>query len=151
MTPNLYFWLYAYVVMLAILISGGIGIQKARAGLLHQHRKLMNIANTLILVFVGSYVVKMLVLKREAKTGWSTTDFITLYTHEFFIAVMLVAGGYAFALSRKLKDSLDETAPSAEIQTLRQKHGRFGKIAYVSALLAFITATLVLRILFSHA
>ncbi|MDJ0838159.1 MAG: DUF420 domain-containing protein [Acidobacteriota bacterium] len=148
MNANLAYWLFAYVLMSVTLVIAFRAIRQVKAGKLAAHMKSMVLACNLLLFFVGTYVVKVLVLGREVKEGWSTLDFVILYTHEAFILIMLVSGTLARLFARKFKDRLEH--PTREDLANRRKHMLSGKIAVTSATAALGTATLVLWILFKH-
>lgn len=149
MDAHLIFWLYAYGLMLVVLIIAGLGIQKAKAGDYQKHLRAMIAACNILLFFVFSYVVKVFVLGREDKSAWSALQLTILYTHEFLILVMLVSGVYARILAAKFKHSLFTDKPSAEDLVHRAAHRRWGKLAFRAACAAFLTATGVIAVLFS--
>ncbi len=148
MDSHLIFWLYAYGLMLIVLVIAGRGIGRAKAGDYQGHMRAMILACNILLFFVLSYVVKILALGREDKSAWSALQLALLYTHEFLILVMLVSGTYARILAAKFKQSLFSQKPSAADMAVRAVHRRWGKVAFAAACAAFITATGVIAILF---
>ena len=148
MNANLGYWLFAYLLMSVTLVIGFQGIRLAKAGRLEEHARKMTMACNLLLFFVFSYVVKALLLGREIKDGWSTLDFTILYTHESFIAIMLVTGTMARLYARTFRVRLDN--PTGDDSALRRKHMLVGKIAYTAGVCALISATFVLWVLVRH-
>ena len=148
MNPNLYFWFYVYGLTITALIIAFTGIARIRKGDEVGHSKRMNLAIYLILFFVASYLVKIIVLGREDKSGWEAWNFAVLYIHEFFIACMLISGTYTRYLAGKFKHTL--MAPDAltglDVQR-RRKHRLAGKICLSATSMAIVTATLILYII----
>lgn len=150
MTSNLMFWLYAYVLTIAALIIAFQGVAKIRQGDEIGHAKKMNLAILVILGFVASYVLKVIFLGREPKTNWESIHFTVLYAHEFFIAGMLIAGGYARYLAGKYKHTLGKKDLSDQDIALRKRHRLSGKICLASTTMALFTATFVLHTIYKY-
>jgi len=153
MNANLAFWVYAYALTTAAIVIGLRGAWLARKKELVRHRKHMNLACNLILFFVVSYLFKVLFLGREDKSDWSAFHFTVLIIHEGFIFLMLIAGGSARWLAFKFRDTVPQ--PTAELpeplQRMRRRHAWLGKATLALALLAVITASVVLQGMFARA
>lgn len=150
MSPNLMFWIYAYALTIVALGIAFQGVARVRKGDEVGHAKKMNLAVLLILGFVGSYVLKVIFLGREPKTNWESLHFTVLYIHEFFIACMLLAGGYTRYLAGKFKTSVGSSNPSAAMLALRKKHRAAGKFCLIATTMALFTATFVLYTIHSR-
>lgn len=149
-SANLIFWLYAYALTLCALFLAFRAVKKVRRGDYAGHAKQMDYAITLILVFVASYVLKVIILGREPKTNWELPHFIVLYIHEAFIACMLVSGTIARVLAAKFKASLfSNGTPTALDKTRRKKHRLAGKICLLATSMAILTATFILHTMYT--
>lgn len=144
MNYNLIFWFFAYGltgIAIALALFGWI---KASRGELNAHRKLMNAACSVIVFFVVSYLVKVIALGREDKSGWELFYLIVLYIHEALILTMLVCGGRAWFLSLKFGADLYDQVKAKTLAKQRSQHKLMGKIAIYASCLAMTTASVVL-------
>lgn len=149
-TPNLLFWGYAYALTLVALAIALQAVGLARKGHLAAHGKRMDIAILLILIFVASYVLKVIFLGREEKQNWETFHFVVLYIHESFIALMLIGGTVARVLASKFKQSVyGNQTPTALDLKRRGTHRFFGKLCLVSTGMALVTASFILYTLYT--
>lgn len=144
MTWNLIFWFYAYGLTFVALFLAYTGVAAVRKGDLARHRALLNMACSLIIFFVISYVFKMVFLGREDKSEWDVIYKIVLYIHEALIATMLVTGAWARWLAFKFRDSLFAQQLPTEHEAMRQKHRTLGLWCIYSATLALLTASVIL-------
>jgi hypothetical protein len=113
----------------------------------------MLLAGGLIVAFLGSYVVKRGLLGGEDLEVWSTAARINLWVHESFVAVMLLAGGAALVLGRRLARTRRVTGraedPWPSPAALR-RHRRFGWTAVVASLFGLVTACGILAGMFTR-
>lgn len=144
MNSNLIFWFYAYAVTVCALVFAFRGVGRAKKGQLEAHRKDMIRACNLIILFVLSYVFKVLFLGREDKSSWESTYLWILYIHEALIGLMLVTGVWARILAAKLATTLTDPNPSDMILTLRRKHAKIGRTCIIAAVCALFTAAIIL-------
>ncbi|MGI9592618.1 MAG: DUF420 domain-containing protein, partial [Myxococcota bacterium] len=154
MDPKLLFWTGALLNMGVIVGFSVWGVAARRRGAMALHRRNMLVGVGLVLLFVLSYLVKLLLLGREDRSSWSTGDVWTLWIHELCVLAMLIAGGIAAWRGRKLATTRNNTlspedppAPAA----LASGHRLSGWTAVVAALLAFLTAALVLAGIYHRA
>lgn len=148
MNPNFIYWCFAYAWMSLVVVIGVLAVRQVRAGDLAGHMRKMILVCNMLLFFVVTYVVKVLVLGRELKEGWEMIDFIILYTHEAFIAIMLVTGTWARLLGNKVRARLDN--PTDADMAMRRRHKKLGQMAFLSAFAALVTATGVMWTLYRH-
>ncbi len=150
MTPNLAFWLFAFILTSIVLALGLWGAAFARKGELAKHRTRMVWACNLILLFVLAYALKMLFLGREDKSEWSSFYHAILYIHEFFVACMLAGGLYARVVAFKFAGSLfSENVPEVD-RARRGAHARVGRLTLICTACALFTAGILLFGMFSR-
>ena len=95
------------------------------------------------MLFLVSYLAKVVLLGKEDRSGWTGLDHAILGTHELCIAVMLCAGGFALYRGWRFQATLrpDWVIPAgADALPGRAQHRRAGTIAKWSGVLAFVTA-----------
>lgn len=126
MTPNTIFWISALGILGATVGCAVAGWLAARHGDYPAHIRAMRTAASFIGVFLAGYVIKVIVLGREARELWPSWGHSLLYAHETAIAGMLVCGVLAWS-SRSRKRS-----PAA-------RHRRLGRTAVVCSIVALIT------------
>jgi uncharacterized membrane protein YozB (DUF420 family) len=136
--------------MCVTLGLGMRGVSYIKKGDIGNHQRMMVWACNVILFFVVSYVVKVVVLGREPKAGWQMIELVILYTHEFFILVMLVGGARARYFAARFKDTLATAGVGEGDRDLRTRHARAGKMALVGSACALLSAIFVLIILYRH-
>jgi hypothetical protein len=107
----------------------------------------MKIAASLVILFLVSYVVKLLILGREDMAIWSTLDVWVLRIHEVFVLQMVLAGSVAWVQSRKLlrtKLVTHDPADPAPNPRVVRIHRFAGRTAVIGAVLGFVMAVGVL-------
>ncbi len=153
MDPKLLFWTVA-LVNLAVLCGFALsGVRFVRRGEIARHRRAMKVASLLILAFLGTYVLKVVVLGREDQSVWTLFDVWILRIHELFVVLMIGAGSVAWLQVRKLVDTRlvthDPNDPMPEPKVVRT-HRMAGRTAVISAVLAFLLAIGVLIGMFAR-
>ena len=154
MDPKLSFWTLALLNMAAVVLLATRGVRAIRAGEIAKHRRSMTAAGWLVVAFLVSYVVKRFVLGPEELALWSEEARVNLWVHESFVAWLLVGGGTALVLGRRLARTrrvtgrADDPAPTA---TQVRRHRRFGWSAVIASALGFATACGILAGMFSRA
>jgi uncharacterized membrane protein YozB (DUF420 family) len=152
--PKLWFWTLALLNMAAVVALATRGVRAIRAGEIAKHRRSMTAAGWLVVAFLGSYVVKRVALGPEDLALWSDAARINLWVHESFVAWLLVGGGAALVLGRRLARTrrvtgrAEDPAPSA---AQLRRHRRFGWSAVVASALGFATACGILAGMFGRA
>ncbi|MBM4382750.1 MAG: DUF420 domain-containing protein [Deltaproteobacteria bacterium] len=143
MNPKLLFWCWALANMALVLGLAVRGVLAIRANQIEGHRRSMTWAGFFVVAFLVAYVVKRVTLGGEDLDAWSSAARVNLYVHETFVATMLIAGGFAFALGRKLartrrvtQNANDPLAPRETIS----RHRLAGRIAVFAAVFGFLTA-----------
>lgn len=136
------YWAFAWALLAAATVSGGLGWRAIRKEQLARHVTLMNRAITLVVLFLVSYPIKLLILGREELDTWSDAARLILRSHETAVAAMLIAGGIARWLARRFGDRGQEV--SAASARDRNRHRRFGRVALVMSLVGLGTAAAVL-------
>lgn len=143
MDPKLIFWTCALAVLGVLCGTALFGVRYVRRGEIARHKRAMKIASLLVVVFVGSYLLKVQFLGREDLSVWSTLDVWVLRIHELFILQMLVGGSIAWIQARKLvKTRLvthDPKDPTPDPRTVRI-HRLAGRTAVASSFFAFLFA-----------
>lgn len=137
MTPNLAFWTFAFFCYAAAVGLACRGWWQVRRGDRQAHRRAMNGAVVLIVIFVVAYGVKLALLGHEDRSNWRHGENLVLYIHETAVATMLLAGGAARWLGNRPRST--------------RRHAMFGRVALVAAIGGFLTASVVLGVLFRHA
>lgn len=143
MDPRIVFWSLALANMALIVVLTGRGVRQVRRGEVARHRRSMQTACALVALFLVSYVLKRVWIGGEDLELWSRTALVNLWVHESFVAVMLLAGGAALLVGRRLARTRRVTGsaddPPAEPGRLRL-HRRLGWTAVVAALFGLVTA-----------
>lgn len=154
MDAKLAFWTAAFANMVLAAALAVRGVALARRGEWRRHARCMRAAVFFVALFLAAYVVKVTALGREALETWSPLAVNALRFHELCVAAMLLAGGAALVVSRRLAASrlLDPSgaAPDAPPRT-RRLHRRLGRTAVASAVLGAATAALVLAGMYARA
>ena len=154
MTAHLGFWSLALanLFVIAVLFVRGVGLARRRD--FARHRFCMTLGMGLIGLFLLAYVGKLFVLGREDLSTWSDAAVALLRFHELCVGAMLVFGGAALLLGRRLAKtrlfSGDSNDPAPSPGLLRW-HRAAGWTAVVGAFLGFVTATFVLAGMFGRA
>ncbi len=147
MDPKLIFWTAALVNLGVLCGFALFGMRFARRGEIARHQRAMKIASSLVVLFLVSYVVKLLILGRENMAIWSTVDVWVLRIHEVFVFQMILAGSVAWVQSRKLlrtKLVTHDPADPAPNSRVVRIHRLAGRTAVVGAVLSFVMAAAVL-------
>ncbi|HEY8123425.1 MAG TPA: DUF420 domain-containing protein [Myxococcota bacterium] len=143
MNPKLLFWCWALANMALVLGFGVRGWRAIRANRIEEHRRSMVWAGFFVVAFLVGYLAKVALLGGEDKSVWSTAARTNLYVHEAFVASMLIAGGSAFVLGRRLartrRVTRSESDPPAPREAL-SRHRLAGRVALTCALFGFVTA-----------
>lgn len=140
MTPRLYFWTFAFFVFASLIGCALLAFREIRRGRVDRHRRFMNAAILLVVVFVLSYVSKLLLLGREDLSSWSPAAVVVLRIHEAFVTLMILAGGMARLRARGVpwRGTLNQARAA-----LPPAHRWLGRTALISGVMALITATMV--------
>jgi len=113
---------------------------------------MMQIAASLVGLFLVSYAVKLPLLGREDRSLWGTSELWTLYAHELCIVAMLAAGGLAALRARRFGEVRDGPKPAPEADERdRRIHRIAGRIAVIASFFALFTAAIVLSGMYSRA
>jgi uncharacterized membrane protein YozB (DUF420 family) len=152
--PKLWFWTFALANMAAVVALAARGVRAIRAGEIEKHRRSMLAAGWLVVVFLGSYLLKRFALGPEDLAVWSRVARVNLWVHESFVAGMLIAGIGALVLGRRLARTRRVTGQDADpapSPAALRRHRRFGWSAVVASALGFVTACGILAGMFSRA
>ena len=154
MEPKLAFWTAALMDLATITALVAVGVVSIRRGEVARHRRCMKSAATLVVAFVGSYLLKLALLGREQLSVWSDAAIQNLRLHELCVFAMIVGGILALHRARTMRNSRnvthDPAAPPAPPEVLRW-HRRAGWTAAVAAGLGFATAAFVLLGMYGRA
>ena len=153
MEPKLWFWTLALVNMAAVVALARRGVRAIRAGEIAKHRRSMTAAGWLVVAFLGSYLVKRFALGPEDLAVWSQAARVNLWVHESFVVTMLLAGGTALVLGRRIARTRRVTgrdADPAPAPAQLRRHRRFGWTAVLASGLGFATACGILAGMFSR-
>jgi uncharacterized membrane protein YozB (DUF420 family) len=153
MDPKLMFWTAALLNMGVIVALVIVGVRAVRRGAVARHRRCMKSAAWLIVAFIGSYVLKLAFLGREALSTWSPASLWTLRFHETCVLAMIVGGSIALLRARSMRRNSNVTRqpgdPKAAAGTVRW-HRRGGWAAVTGAGLGFASAFFVLLGMFGR-
>ena len=111
MNANLIFWCFALLDLGAVVTCIALGVARVRAGDIAAHRRSMLAAVTLVGVFLISYLVKLALLGREDRGGWTSGELTVLYVHELFVAAMLLGGGLVLKLRPPVAEKVSRHFP----------------------------------------
>jgi uncharacterized membrane protein YozB (DUF420 family) len=152
--PKLWFWTFALLNMAAVVALAMRGVRAIRAGEVAKHRRSMTTAGWLVVGFLGSFVVQRIALGPENFALWSDAARLNLRVHESFVTWLLVGGGTALVLGRRLARTRRVTQraedPAADAALLR-RHRRLGWSAVIASVLGFATACGILAGMFGRA
>jgi hypothetical protein len=152
--PKLWFWTFALLNMAAVVALALRGVRAIRAGEIAKHRRSMTTAGWLVVGFLVSFVVQRVVLGPENFSLWSHGARLNLRVHESFVTWLLVGGGTALFLGRRIARTRRVTRraedPAADAAQLR-RHRRFGWSAVIASALGFATACGILAGMFARA
>ncbi len=153
MSGALAFWSFALADLLGVVVCAWLGVRRIRAADVRGHRRLMLAAASLVGLFLASYGVKLALMGREDLSTWDTASLVSLYVHETFIAIMLVAGGLAGLRAWRFgRAALAEgPAPPGSRGRDRRFHRRAGGIAVWASVFAWIAASLMLAGMYARA
>ena len=143
MEPKLLFWCWALANMGLVLTQCARGWRAIRANRIDDHRRAMSWAGFWVVAFLVGYVAKRVLLGAEDLGAWSSAARTNLYVHETFVAGMLVAGGTALVLGRRLARTRRVTRAAADplaAPAAISRHRLAGRIALVCAAFGFATA-----------
>ncbi|MBW2232109.1 MAG: DUF420 domain-containing protein [Deltaproteobacteria bacterium] len=144
MDPKVLYWTGALANMIILVAIGISGVRQIRRGEVARHRRSMLTSASLVLVFIGSYVLKLIFLGREDLASWEPTYVRTLRFHELCVLLMVVGGGLALTWGRALRQSNAIFDESDSATRLRKRHRMAGRTALVAALVGVASAALVL-------
>lgn len=154
MDAKVVFWTGAWLNFSLLFGLALLGMRRIRSGDAATHRRLMLAASALVVFFLLSYVAKLWWLGREDMSVWSARDVNMLRFHETCVLVMVVGGGIALWLGRRLRRtrnvSGDREQPAASPRLLRS-HRVAGRLAVIGAALGWLSAFFVLVGMFERA
>lgn len=153
MDPKLLFWMAALLNLAVLCVVAISGVRLARRGEIARHRRAMKISTALVFVFLGAYVLKVMVLGREDQSVWTFFDIWVLRIHELFVMIMIIAGAVAWVQARKLVGTRfvthDPADPEPAAKVVRL-HRIAGRTAVINAVLGFLMAIPVLAGMFAR-
>ena len=153
MDPKLLFWMAALANLAVLCGFALLGVRYARRGEIARHRRAMKIASSLIVAFLGAYLLKVAGLGREDQSSWTLLDVWALRIHELFVLMMLGGGGIAWLQVKKLIGTRlvthDPDDPMRDPEIVR-KHRIAGRTSVIGAVLAFLMAIGVLAGMFAR-
>lgn len=154
MDPKLIFWTCALADLGAVCGTALFGVRYVKRGEIARHKRAMKTASLLIVVFLVSYVLKLVFLGREDMSTWTSFDVWVLRIHELFVFQMLTGGSIAWIQARKLlKTRLvthDSNDPAPDSRTVRI-HRLAGRTAVAGSVFAFLLAIGVLTGMYGRA
>jgi hypothetical protein len=154
MDARLVYWTLALLNMCGVVGFAIAGIRAVRRGDTARHRRCMLTSASLVLLFVLSYVVKLVVIGREHLESWGTFSIQVLRAHELCVLTMVVAGGIAISRSLRLRRSRNFTHapadPPAPASSVRWHRGA-GKTAAWAAAAGLALAAVVLAGMYRRA
>jgi uncharacterized membrane protein YozB (DUF420 family) len=147
MDAKVVYWTGAWLNFSLLFAYAVLAVRCVKMGDAAMHRRYMITASTLVVLFLLSYVVKLMVLGREDMSVWSARDVNVLRFHETCVLAMVVAGGLTLWLGRRIrrtrsftKQREDELASAGVLRT----HRIAGRVAVIGAALGWLSAGFVL-------
>ncbi len=141
--PKVLYWTWAWANMALVVGVGLWGVRQIRRGAIAAHKRRMLTAGALVILFLVSFVLKLLLLGPEALEVWAPSFVYVLRLHEACVFTMLVAGTRAVYLAYKLR--LANTDGSASDDPRRRRsHRRAGWTAVIAGALGLLTSAYVL-------
>ena len=143
MDAKLLFWCWALANMGLVVAFCARGWLAIRANRIDEHRRAMSWAGFWVVAFLVGYVAKRWLLGGEDLAVWSHAARTNLYVHETFVAGMLIAGGTAFGLGRRLARTRRVTRAAADpvaTPAALSRHRLAGRIALACVAFGFATA-----------
>lgn len=144
---KLLYWTAAQLNMTVIAGLVALGVYRIRRGEREAHRRCMLGASALVVVFLASYLFKLVFLGREHLESWSQWEVRVLQLHELCVMVLVVGGAVALVLGRGLGRTRlftrDPADPPPAAAALR-RHRLAGRASAVGAVLGWILAGVVL-------
>jgi uncharacterized membrane protein YozB (DUF420 family) len=141
-----WFWTGALANMAVMAGFVVAGVRQARRGDVARHRRSMLVASALVLVFIGSYLLKLAWLGREDFSTWSAVAINVLRFHESSVLVMLLGGAFALFRAYRMRASRQVTGhPESRPVDPRVLRGHriAGRIAVAGAVLGLVSACFV--------
>lgn len=154
MDAKLAFWTLALINMGAVVGFAIRGVRAIRCNEVASHRRSMLTAGALIVLFLFSYVAKVIVLGSEDLVLWSPGHRYNLWIHETFVVSMLISGFVALAFARRFTASRRLTGNPGDAPadpTAIRGHRLAGKIAVGASVMGFLTACGILAGMISRA
>jgi uncharacterized membrane protein YozB (DUF420 family) len=145
--PKVLYWTGAFLNILVIAGLAVYGVRLARRGELARHARMMRAAASLVVLFLVSYALKLAFLGREELEHWGRGAVSILRFHELCVVGMLIGGGTALFLSRRLRGTASFTRAASDPAAppvLAKRHRIAGRSAVIGAILGAATAALVL-------
>jgi uncharacterized membrane protein YozB (DUF420 family) len=146
MDAKVIYWGAAVLNFVALTGFAIAGARQIRRGERARHRRSMRTAAGLVAAFLLSYVLKVMLLGREQMHLWSQTELWTLRFHELCVLAMLLGGGVALFLGRRLERTrlftVSPADPAADASDVH-RHRIAGRIAIGGAVLGVLSAALV--------
>jgi uncharacterized membrane protein YozB (DUF420 family) len=138
---NVWFWAAALANMSVLVGFAYTGVLRIRRGAVAAHRRAMLTAASLVGLFLGSYVLKVIFVGREDFSSWSLAERAVLWFHEACVFTMLAAGVWAIFLATQHRFADPGVARPARVA---RSHRRAGWTAVVAATLGLCSASAVL-------
>jgi uncharacterized membrane protein YozB (DUF420 family) len=155
MDPRLIYWSCALLVLFLMVAAALLGWWYGRRRNFRRHRLLMNASILLCLLFLVSYVWKVVWLGKEDLSVWSRNDLLVLRIHELLVGAMLVLGGGARFLSGRFSRWILPSGHLSSTGEVRRRdlrlHRRMGQIAILISAAALFTAALILAGMYQRA
>ena len=147
MDAKVVYWTGAWLNFSLVFAFALVALRRIRAGDAGSHRRYMITAACLVLLFLLSYVVKLMVLGREDMSVWSAGDVNVLRFHESCVGVMVAAGSLNLWLGRRLRSTRNVTGDHADpvaSKAVLRTHRIAGRTAVIGAVLGWLSASFVL-------
>ena len=143
MDPKTAYWTWAWLNMALAVGTGLAGVRRIRRGEIQQHKRRMLFFVGLIVLFLLSYVLKLIVLGRENLELWKLSFVYMLRFHELCVLTMVVSASIAVRLAYAL--GLARGVPPAEVDPVRlRRHRRAGATALAGGVVGLLSAAYVL-------
>ena len=140
--PKVLYWTWAWANMALVIGCALSGVRRIRRGAIAAHKRRMLTAGALVILFLVSYVFKLLLLGPEALEVWASSFVHVLRLHEACVFVMVVAGTRAVYLAYKLR--LADSDGASDDPLRRRSHRRAGRTALIAGTLGLLTSAYVL-------
>ena len=164
MDAHLTFWTGALIVLGFASACVSAGFVQIRLKNYIWHRRLMQAATVLIVIFLVGYALKLFFLGRENFQYWTSSDLRVLHIHESFMLLLILCIAGNIYLKQRFVVAIEPaepgepgSSPGGQVEfrrgedRARRWHRRLGRVAVIATLFGLLTAAIVLQGMYRRA